>query len=200
MTRTLGTAALLALLVAHSAEAADTAPTASPASAAPVAAPAAAAPAPMAIKPGAADLARLLLPREAWSRSMGMLAQDTQQRLQSHPGSQLTFPADFPAKVRAEVEAALPYDELITLHAQELSAAYTEGELADLLGFYRTPSGQKFLQVMPGVSGRVEQATRQRMEKRMPEVMTRLSSGLKHPAPPPDPVPAKPAAKPAAKP
>ena len=196
MTRTLGIAALLSLLVLSSAQAADTAPAhAAPAAAAPAAAP-------VPIKAGAADLARLLVPKEAWSRSMVMLAQDTQQRLQNHPGSQLTFPADFPAKVRAEVETALPYEELITIHAQELSGAYTEGELADLLGFYRTPSGQKFLQVMPGVSGRVEQATRQRMEKRMPEVLTRLSSGLKHPTPPspaqaPAQAPAKPAAKPA---
>jgi hypothetical protein len=186
-TRTLGLAALLPLLVLSSAQAADTAPA--------TAAPPAAAPVP--IKAGAPDLARLLVPKEAWSRSMGMLAQDTQQRLQSHPGSQLTFPADFPAKVRAEVETALPYDELIALHAQELSGAYTAPELADLVAFYRAPTGQKFLKVMPEISARVEQATRQRMEKRMPEVLTRLSSGLKRPAPPPPAqAPASPAGKP----
>ena len=183
-TRTLGLAALLPLLVLSSAQAADTVP-------------AHAVAAPVPIKAGAADLARMLVPKEAWSRSMGMLAQDTQQRLQSHPGSQLTFPADFPAKVRAEVETALPYDELIALHAQELSGAYTAPELADLVAFYRAPTGQKFLKVMPEVSARVEQATRQRMEKRMPEVLTRLSSGLKRPAPPPPAqAPASPAGKP----
>jgi len=191
MTRTLGIAALLSLLVLPSAQAADPVP----AKAAPVAAaPAAAAPAP--IKAGAADLARLLVPKESWSRSMGMLAQDTQQRMQGHPGTQLTFPADFPAKVRTEVEGALPYEELITIHAQELSGAFTEPELADQLAFYRTPTGQKFLKVMPEVSSKVEQATRQRMQQRMPEVMTRLSSGLKHPAPAPAAkAPAAPAGK-----
>jgi hypothetical protein len=190
MTRTLAIAALLSLLVRAPAQAADTVPAhAAPAAAAPAAAP-------VPIKAGAADLARLMVPKEAWSRSMGMLAQDTQQRLQSHPGSQLTFPADFGAKVRAEVEAVLPYDDLIKLHAQELSGAYTEQELAELLAFYRSPAGQKYLKVQPEVSARIEQATRKRMEQRMPEVLTRLSSGLKHPAPA-APAPAKPAGKPA---
>jgi hypothetical protein len=183
MARTLGIAALLSLLVLPPAQAADPMP--AHAAAAPAAAP-------VPIKAGAADLARLTVPKENWSRSMGMLAQDTQQRMQGHPGTQLTFPADFPAKVRAEVEGVLPYDELITLHAQELSGAYTEQEIAELLAFYRGPTGQKFLKVMPDVSARIEQATRQRIEKRMPEVMTRLSSGLKRPA-------AKPADAPPAK-
>jgi hypothetical protein len=186
MTRILGIAALLSLFAWIPTQAADKAPAS--------ATPAAAAPAP--IKAGATDLARLLMPKEAWSRSMAMLAQDTQQRMQSHPGSKLTFPPDFPAKVRTEVEGTLPYDDLIKLHAQELSAAYTEPELAELLAFYRTPTGQKFLKVMPEVSARLEQATRKQVEQRMPAVMTKLSSGLKHPDPKPaGQAPAKPAEK-----
>jgi uncharacterized protein len=186
MTRTLGIAALLTLLVQSPAQAADTVPAHAAALAA----------APVPIKAGAADLARMVVSKEDWSRSMGMLALDTQQRLQSHPGSKLTFPADFAAKVRAEVEPVLPYDDLIKLHAQELSAAYTEQELAELLAFYRGPTGQKFLKVMPDVSSRIELATRKRIEQGMPEVMNRLTSGLKQPASgPAGQAPAKPAAK-----
>lgn len=186
MTRTLGIAALLSLLVQSPAQAADTAP-------AHAAAPAAA---PVPIKAGAADLARLVVPKEDWSRSMEMLAKDTQRQMQSHPGSKLTFPADFGAKVRAEVEGVLPYEDLIKLHAQELSGAYSEQELAELLAFYRSPTGRKYLKVMPEVSSRIEAGTRKRVEQRMPEVMTRLTSGLKHPEPKPaGQAPAKPAGK-----
>lgn len=174
MTSSLRLAALLVSLAPLAARAAEQGPThPAPAAAKPAAE--------MAQKPGAAELARLIVPKESWTTSMGMLAQGAQQQMQSHPGSKLTFPADFAAKVRAEVESVLPYEELISMHARELSAAYSEKELADLLAFHRSPTGQKFLRVMPEVSGKVEAATQARFQKKMPEVMTRLSSGLKHP-------------------
>jgi len=122
----------------------------------------------------AADIARLLVPKETWSAGLAQLAQNVQGRLQSHPGSQPQFPPDFPAKVRGELEAALPYGDLVGMHAQALSASYTEAELKDLLAFYRSPLGQKWLKVSPGLSGKVSSETQQRMEKQMPAVMERL--------------------------
>jgi hypothetical protein len=190
-------AVLLSLLVHLPALAADPA---APADAKAAAAKAPAAPA-APVKVAALDLARLTMPKEIWSRSMTMLSQDAQQRMQSHPGSQLTFPADFPAKVRAEVEKVLPYEDLIAMHGRELSAAYTDKELADLLAFYRSPTGQKFLRVGPEVGSKIEAETQQRFQQRMPAVMQTLSADLKHPAPakaadkPADKTPVAPAKK-----
>jgi hypothetical protein len=194
MTRTLGIA-LLSLLVSAPALAAEEAKAAAaPAAAAP-------APAPTAVKAGAADLARLLVPKEGWSRSMAALAQDAQGRMQSHPGSQLTFPADFGSKVRGEVEKVLPYEDLIGMQARELSATYSEKELGELVAFFKAGTGQKFLKVMPEVGGKVEAATQQRFQQKMPDVMKTLTAGLKHPDPATDKAMVKPAApaKPAEK-
>ncbi|HEX9053243.1 MAG TPA: DUF2059 domain-containing protein, partial [Anaeromyxobacter sp.] len=133
----------------------------------------------------ATDIARLVLPKDEWSRAVDMLSQDVQARLQGHPGSQLKFPPDFGAKVHGEVAKALPYDELVAMHAKALSGAFSEAELTDLLAFYRTPLGEKSLKVLPTVTGNVAQQTQARFEQKMPEIMQRLSSGLKHPAPQP---------------
>ncbi|HYS83010.1 MAG TPA: DUF2059 domain-containing protein [Anaeromyxobacteraceae bacterium] len=130
----------------------------------------------------AADIARLLVPKETWAAGMAQLAENVQGRFQSHPGSQLQYPPDFPAKVRGELEAALPYADLVGIHAQGLSAAYTEPELKDLLAFYRSPLGQKWLKVSPGLSEKVSSETQQRMEKQMPAVMERLGKLAKAPA------------------
>lgn len=129
----------------------------------------------------AADIARLLVPREAWQAGLAQLAQNVQGRLQSHPGSQLQYPPDFPAKVRGELEAALPYGDLVGMHAQALSASYTEPELKDLLAFYRSPLGQKWLKVSPGLAEKVAGETQQRVEKQMPGVMERLGKLAKAP-------------------
>ncbi len=140
----------------------------------------------------AADVARLTVPRETWAQGVQALAQDAQARLQSHPGSkQLQYPPGFDAKVRAEVEAVLPYDELVGMHAKELSSKFTEQELKDLLAFYRTPAGQKYLKVMPAVAETVSKQTQQRFEQKMPEVMQRLAKLSTTPASKGAPTPPK---------
>lgn len=143
----------------------------------------AAAPARAEQKGTAADVARLTVPRETWAQGVQTIAQDAQGRLQSHPGKTLQYPPEFEKKVRAEVEAVLPYEELVGIHAKELSARFTEPELKDLLAFYRTPAGQKYLKAMPAVSESVAKQTQQRFEQKMPEVMQRLSKMSTTPAP-----------------
>jgi hypothetical protein len=96
-----------------------------------------------------------------------------------HPGAKLEFPADFAKQVRAELDAALPYEALLDLHAKELSAGYTEQELKDLIAFYKSPTGQKSLQTMPAVSEKVAIQTQQRVESKMPAIMEKLSAKVK---------------------
>lgn len=165
---------------------------AEPNTAAPPPATAAESAAPAAANPRAVELARLVVPRDDWSRAIDMLSQDAQSRMQGHPGSKLEFPADFGARVRGEVQKILPYDDLIAMHARELSARYADGELSELLAFYKTPVGQKSLKELPLVAEKVGQQSQQRFEQKMPDVMKRLAKELKQPAPA---AKAKPAAK-----
>jgi hypothetical protein len=122
----------------------------------------------------AGEVARALVPREAWGQVIDSLARSVQAQMQSHPGSNLRYPPDFPAKVKAELEAALPYDAVIAMNAKELSATYTEQELKELLAFWRTPVGQKYLKVTPTVTGKVAAEAQHRVDQKMPEVMKRL--------------------------
>jgi hypothetical protein len=151
------------------------APAAKPAEAKPAPAkPAAAAP----VKPAATELARVLMPRKTWSGALDQLGQMVQARLTMHPGSSsaIEYPKDMPAKVKTELEGVLPYEDLIGMHARELSAGFTDGELADLLGFYRSPTGQKALSKMGEVQSKIGLETQQRIESKMPDIMKKLSA------------------------
>lgn len=185
-------AALLAALPVSAQEAkapAAPAPAAKPAPApAAKAAPAPAAkpaPAPAAkagpAKPAATELARILMPKKTWSEGLDQLGRMVQMRMQGGHAVQLEFPKDFQPKVKAELEAALPYEELIGLHAKELGAAFNDGELGDMLAFYRSPTGQKALVKMGEVQNTVGLETQKRIEGKMPEIMKKLSGMAKAP-------------------
>lgn len=168
LTRRLAVAAVISALAAPALAAAPT-PAAKPAPK----------PAPVEMKPSAGELARVLMPKKTWDQGLAALAKDVQGRMQMHPGAKLEYPADFGKQVRAELDAALPYEALLELHAKELSAGYSEAELKDLLAFYKSPTGQKSLQVMPAVSEKVAVQTQQRVESKMPAIMEKLAGKVK---------------------
>ncbi len=168
LTRRLAVAAIISSLAAPALAAAP-APAAKPAPQ----------PAAVEMKPSAAELARVLMPKKTWDEGLAVLAKNVQGQMQTHPGAKLEYPADFGKQVRAELDAALPYEALLELHAKELSAGYTEAELKDLLAFYKTPTGKKSLQVMPAVSEKVAIQTQQRVESKMPAIMQKLSGKVK---------------------
>ena len=130
----------------------------------------------------ATQLAHLLVPKDAWSQGIDGLGQQVQSQLQMHPGGKLEYPADFPKTVRGELEKAFPYEEMAAIHAKELSAAYSEAELGQLLGFYKSPIGQKWLKSSGDVQNKVGDATQARIQSKMPDVMTRLAGFAKTPA------------------
>ncbi|WP_242344455.1 DUF2059 domain-containing protein [Anaeromyxobacter terrae] len=194
LSRRLAVAAVLSTLAAP-AFAAAPAPAAKPPAPAPAAKPpapaakppdaakpAAAKPAAVELKPSAAELARVLMPKKTWDAGLGALAKNVQSQMQAHPGAKLEYPRDFDKQVRNELEAALPYEALLDVHAKELSASYTEPELKDLLAFYKTPTGQKSLEVMPAVSQKIALQTQQRVESKMPAIMEKLAGKVKMPA------------------
>jgi hypothetical protein len=142
---------------------------------------AAAAPA-SAAEPAAAQLARIMMPKATWAQGLDEVGQMMQSRMGAHPGAKLEYPPDFKDKVRGELEQALPYDDLVAMHAKELAAAYTEQELEGLLSFYSGPLGQKTLAANAQVSEKVAQSAQQRIESKMGDMMKRLSTHVKAPA------------------
>ena len=182
--RSLTVAALLAVLTALPARAADPKPAGSmPAGHPPTGQASAAAekPLPPASKT-ATDLARILATKESWSQGVEGLSKMLQSQFSGHPGSSLSLPPGFDKKVRAEVEAVLPYEALVDIHARQLGAAYTEPELNELLAHYRSPVGQKWLKSMPGVSEKIAMETQKQVDPKLGEVMKRLAKDVKAPA------------------
>lgn len=166
----LSAAALAAALLALPARAADPKPAAAPA--------AAAAPAPKV----ASDLARVLATKEAWSQGVEGLSRMVQGQFAGHPGSSLTLPPGFDKKVRSEVEAILPYDKLVDIHAKQLAATYSEPEMNELLAHYRSPLGQKWLKEMPAVSQKIAAETQKQVDPKLGELMNKLAKDVKPPA------------------
>ncbi len=123
----------------------------------------------------AAELAQVMIPRSLWSQNLDGIGMQAQAQLSSHPGSNLQYPADFQKTVKAELDKAFPYDEMIGSHAKELAAAYTDAELKELLAFYRSPTGAKWLKTSGDVQGKADLATQQRLQERMPDIMMRLA-------------------------
>jgi hypothetical protein len=145
------------------------------------------------------------MPRETWSEGVERLARGVQSSLESpHTGAKVQYPADFPARVRAEVEGALPYETLLGMHAKEITATFTEAEIRQLLEFQRSPVGQKARTALPAMHERVAAQVQKQVEGKMPGIMERLSKLAKmpeggakmpagHPAPAKASAPAKPA-------
>ncbi len=75
----------------------------------------------------AGELAAVMMPRKAWAEGMQQIAQGMQAGMESHPGAKLKYPPDFGAKVRGEVEAALPYDALLDSYEPGMYTKETTG-------------------------------------------------------------------------
>lgn len=130
----------------------------------------------------ATELAKLLATREAWTQGVDGLTRMVMSQFQGHPGSSLQLPAGFEKKVHGEVEAILPYDTLVDMHARQLGAAYSEPELNELLAHYKSPTGQKWLKTMPVVAQKVAMDTQKQVDPKLGELMNRLSKEVKPPA------------------
>lgn len=165
------TLALLAALAALPAHAADPKPAAKPEAAAEKAPPPA--------SKTATELARLLATKESWTQGVDGLTKMVMSQFSGHPGSSLQLPAGFEKKVHGEVEAILPYETLVDMHARQLGAAYSEPELNDLLTHYRSPVGQKWLKTMPAVAQKVALDTQKLVDPKLGELMNRLAKEVK---------------------
>ena|SRR5579875_854106 len=136
---------------------------------------------------------------------MAGITKQVQQMTQSMPGAgnptpeQKKITADFQQHVLNLVEQRLGWKALepdfITLYA----STYTEEELDGILGFYRSPVGQKMLEKTPELMAKSTELTQQKMRELQPEMNQMIQDYMKQMTaatpPPASQAPAAPAKK-----
>ncbi len=122
------------------------------------------------------ELAGVIFTKEMYATVVQQIGDGVEAGIRGHPGgAQLKVPADFTQRVRHEVEAILPYPELVQLEAAQLATNFSDAELKQLLPFYRSPLGQKSVRAMPLVGQAVNARMRHRLDQKMPEAMQKLA-------------------------
>ncbi len=141
--------------------------------------------------PLAVELAKLSLPKANWETMMSDTVAQVREQIEGAMRQQgKEPPADTGKAIAATMAEVMPtYQEMIDLQASLLAKHYAPGELQQLVAFYRTPLGQKTIDVQPRVLRDVNAYTSTRLAERMPQAMQRLADRLASPAA----APAKPA-------
>jgi hypothetical protein len=113
----------------------------------------------------AMQLSRLVLSKDSYS---AMIRQVMQGMIQASGQ-----PAD--AKTQAKLEAvmleAMPYDEMLQLNATVYGARFNDGELRNIIVFYKTPAGAKLVKELPNISADVGQIMGKIIPERLPALM-----------------------------
>jgi hypothetical protein len=125
--------------------------------------------------PLAVELAKLTVPQENWDKLMRNTSEQTRQYVEAsirQAGG--TMPPEFPARFAEEFGKMYSYQEVMDIQAGLLVKHYTEGELRELLAFYRTPLGRKAIRIMPEVMADVNGQMMVLLQQRMPVMMERL--------------------------
>lgn len=131
-----------------------------------------------AAKPPAAatELARALLSREQWGRVLDSYAGSlTGQISQSLQASGEKVPDDLRAKLRGELDRAVPYQQTVDAQAAQLAKALSPDELKRTASFYASPLGKKVLEKLPEVQAVVAQQLQAKLATTVPEIINRLA-------------------------
>jgi hypothetical protein len=116
----------------------------------------------------AAELAAVMLPRDAYRQTIHQMAQGLIQGAQS---SGQTLPPDFANKIEAVVAEAVPYDEQIRFTADVYAKRFSEAEINEMLRFYRTPTGTKLVKELPGITQDLGTKLGSLLPERLPQIM-----------------------------
>lgn len=66
------------------------------------------------------------------------------------------------------------WDELHPEYVRIYREAFTEAELRAMIAFYKTPAGQKLVEMTPRITRETSMVAQQLMQKRMPELQRRI--------------------------
>lgn len=123
------------------------------------------------------ELMRVLRMAQAGDLVLAMIVQGVGNELgERHP--------DIPADVLEGSEMAVfqslrwKSSELLDQVGNVYDEQFTEAEIEELLAFYRTPTGQKLIEVMPEIIGLTQEKSMEWSETLAPEIRDRLRSRL----------------------
>jgi hypothetical protein len=149
----------------------------------------------------AVEISALVLPEENWNKTLSGITEQTRQYVEATiRQSGAAVPPEFTARFVEEFGKLYTYQEIRDLQAGLLVKHYTEGELRELLAFYKSPVGQKTIRVMPELMQDVNGQAMAVLQQRVPQVMERLRplfENAKAPAAAAAPAARQPAKKPA---
>lgn len=127
----------------------------------------------------ARELATIVVSEKTWS---DMLDQTLAAIANATKGQQL--PPDFEPKARQALREVMPYDYLLGLQIEMQAKYYSVAEMKDLIAFYKTPTGQKAIRIMPALTAEVAGRTQTKLQTELPVVMQRLFAPKGEAAPP----------------
>lgn len=124
--------------------------------------------------PKALELARLVLPESKYDEMLHNVAEVTEKSLEASAHDTDQVPPHFSERFEVEIRQMLQYSDLIQEHARLIARFYTAKEIDDLIAFYKTPVGQKSVDVMPRIMAAWTTHVQKRMEAGMPAALARI--------------------------
>jgi hypothetical protein len=88
------------------------------------------------------------------------------------------FPAGFREQMTAFFEEHFRYEDLEPGFIRMYTDLFTEEELRAFTAFYRTPAGQRFVELTPELAGRSQQITMEVMAEALPALMEMMMESM----------------------
>lgn len=129
--------------------------------------------------PAAERVARALTTRDSWNETVSAYAESLSSQISAAVQSQGgEAPKDVEKKVRAKIDDAVGYDELVRLQAQALAGRFSEDELREIGTFYESPAGKKLVTALPEVSRQVIETIQGRISAAIPRIVEDVAPSL----------------------
>ena len=122
-------------------------------------------------------VAALTLPRAQYEAMLDKVAGSASRSVQQQGIGGKSLPQDFAERFRAECGKALPYEAMIEQEALLLAKNYTVGEMRQLADFYKSPVGQKSVQIMPEILMGTQGWVQSRVDQELPSTLQRIRNG-----------------------
>jgi hypothetical protein len=119
--------------------------------------------------------------REMMQQTMDALTVQMHNMLHDQLKNQPNLPADAEERLNKIMDNALrslPLDDLISAMEPVFQKHLTKGDVAALVAFYSTPTGQKVLKQMPAMTGEAMQASSAIIQKTMAETNQRIDQEI----------------------
>ncbi len=136
--------------------------------------------------PAAEQVARALTTQKNWKETLDEYASSLSSQISAAVKAQGgDAPANVEPRVRAGLDQAAPYDEVVRLQAQALAGRFSEDELRTIQKFYESGTGKKLVQELPAISRQVIEVVQQRISAAVPHIVQDVAPSLARAKPSP---------------